>query len=44
MTLNSSEIALLMSELSFEDTFIQDVTEHDIHSFTRSLFSRKEKA
>ncbi len=44
MTLNSSEIALLMSELSFEDTFIQDVTEHDIHSFTLSLFSRKEKA
>ncbi len=44
MALNASEIALLMSELSFEDTFIQDITEHDFHSFTLSLFSRKEKA
>ncbi|MGN0906581.1 MAG: NFACT RNA binding domain-containing protein [Bullifex sp.] len=44
MALNASETELIMSELTFEDTFIQDVTEHDIHSFTLSLFGKKEKA
>lgn len=44
MALNANEIALLLSELDFSDTFIQDIVEHDFHSFTMCLFSKKEKA
>ena len=44
MALNANEIALLISELDFSDTFIQDIVEHDFHSFTMCLFSKKEKA
>ncbi len=44
MSINASEMALLLSELSFEDTYIQSVTEHDFKSLTFSLFSRTEKA
>lgn len=42
--LNSNEIRLLLSELDLEGSFIQKVTEHDYHSFTLSMFSRREKA
>lgn len=44
MSINANEIALLLSELSFKDTFIQSVTEHDFKSLTFSLFSKTEKA
>ncbi|MCR5732872.1 MAG: NFACT RNA binding domain-containing protein [Sphaerochaetaceae bacterium] len=44
MSINANEMALLLSELSFEDTFIQSVTEHDFKSLTFSLFSKQEKA
>ncbi len=44
MSINANEMALLLSELSFEDTYIQSVTEHDFKSLTFSLFSRTEKA
>lgn len=42
--LNSNEIRLLLSELDLEGSFIQKVTEHDYHSFTLSMFSKREKA
>ena len=44
MALNANEVKLLISELDFNDTFIQDIVEHDFHSFTMCLFSKKEKA
>ena len=44
MALNANEINYLISELDFNDTFIQDIVEHDFHSFTMCLFSKQEKA
>lgn len=44
MAINANEMALLLSELPLKDSVIQAVTEHNIHSFTLSLFSRSEKA
>lgn len=41
---NSSEIALLLSELPLKNSVIQGVREHDYHSFTLELFSQEEKA
>jgi len=44
MALNYKEMGLLLRELPLSESFIQGVTEHDIHSFTLSLFSKSEKA
>ena len=44
MSLNWKELELILSELPLKDSYIQKVTEHDIHSLTLSMFSREEKA
>ena len=44
MAINANEMTLLLSELPFTDSVIQDVSGHDFHSFTLSLFSKSEKA
>ncbi len=44
MSINSNELALLLSEMPLKDSFIQSVTEHDFHSLTFSLFSKSAKA
>lgn len=42
--INWRELELLLSELPLENSYIQKVTEHSVHSFTLSMFSREEKA
>ena len=44
MSLNWRELELILSELPLEGSYIQKVTEHSIHSFTLSMYSREEKA
>lgn len=44
MSLNWKEVEKILSELPLKDSYIQKVTEHDIHSLTLSMFSREEKA
>ena len=44
MSLNWKELQLLISEMPLKGSFIQDITEHTLHSFTFSLFSREEKS
>lgn len=44
MSLNWKELELILSELPLKDSYIQKVTEHDVHSLTLSMFSREEKA
>ena len=44
MSLNWKELELLLSELPLEGSYIQKITEHDIHSFTFSMYSKSEKA
>ena len=42
--LNYKEVELLLSEIPFQDSYIQDIRESDYHSFTISFFNRTEKA
>ena len=42
--INWKELELLLSELPLENSYIQKVTEHSVHSFTLSMYSREEKA
>lgn len=42
--LNYREVSLLLSEIPFQNSYIQDVRESDFHSFTLSLFNKEEKA
>lgn len=42
--LNWKEVHKVLSEVSFQNSFIQNVTEHDLHSYTFSLFNKNEKA
>ncbi len=42
--INWKELELILSELPLEGSYIQKVTEHDVHSFTLSMFSPTEKA
>ena len=44
MSLNWRELELILSELPLEGSYIQKVTEHSIHAFTLSMYSREEKA
>lgn len=44
MSLNWRELELLLSELPLEGSWIQKITEHDVHSFTLSMYSREERA
>ncbi len=44
MSLNWKEVELILSELPLVDSYIQKVTEHDVHSLTLSMFSKEEKA
>ena len=44
MSLNWKELELILSELPLEGSYIQKITEHDIHSFTFSMYSKSEKA
>ena len=44
MSLNWKELELILSELPLEGSYIQKITEHDIHSFTFSMYSKTEKA
>ena len=44
MSLNWKELEKILSELPLLDSYIQKVTEHDIHSLTLSMFSKEEKA
>lgn len=44
MSLNWRELELILSELPLENSYIQKVTEHTIHAFTLSMYSREEKA
>ena len=44
MSLNWRELELLLSELPLEGSWIQKITEHDVHSFTFSMYSRQERA
>ena len=44
MSLNWRELELILSELPLEGSYIQKVTEHSIHSFTLSMYSKEEKA
>ena len=44
MSLNWKELELLLSELPLEGSYIQKITEHAIHSFTFSMYSKSEKA
>ncbi|MBQ0071445.1 MAG: DUF814 domain-containing protein [Spirochaetales bacterium] len=44
MGVNWKELELLLSELPLEDSYIQKITEHDVHSFTMHLFHKTEKA
>lgn len=42
--INWKELELLLSEMPLVDSYIQKITEHDVHSFTLHFFSRTEKA
>ena len=42
--LNYKEVELLLSEIPFQDSYIQDIRESDYHSFTLSLFNKDKKA
>ncbi len=42
--LNYREVELLLSEIPFQDSYIQDVRESDYHSFTLFFFNRIKKA
>ena len=44
MMLNYKEVELLLSEIPFQDSYIQDIRESDYHSFTLSFFNKEEKA
>lgn len=44
MALNWKELELILSEIPFEGSYVQDITEHDYHSFTLSLFHSTKKA
>ncbi|MDY5932191.1 MAG: NFACT RNA binding domain-containing protein [Candidatus Ornithospirochaeta sp.] len=44
MGLNFRELGLILSELPLENSYIQKVTEHSVHSLTLSLFNDREKA
>lgn len=44
MSINWKELELILSEMPLKDSFIQKVTEHNVHSFTLSLFNKEEKA
>ena len=44
MSLNWRELELILSELPLENSYIQKVTEHSIHSFTLSMYSQSDKA
>ncbi len=44
MALNWKELDLLLSEMPLKDSFIQDITEHSVHSFTLSLFNNNSKS
>ena len=42
--INWKELELLLSEMPLVGSYIQRVTEHDVHSFTLHFFSKEEKA
>ena len=42
--LNYKEVELLLNEIPFIDSYIQDIREKDYHSFTLSFFNKREKA
>ena len=42
--INYKEVELLLSEIPFQDSYIQDIRESDYHSFTLSFFNKEEKA
>ncbi len=44
MAVNYKELELLLSEIPLVGSYVQDVTEHDYHSFTLSLFNSEKKA
>ncbi len=44
MAINWKELEKILSELPLEGSYIQDITEHDYHSFTLSLFEKERKA
>ena len=42
--INWKELEKLLSEMPLSGSYIQKITEHDVHSFTLHFFSREEKA
>ncbi len=44
MAINWKELEKILSELPLKGSYIQDITEHDYHSFTLSLFEKEKKA
>ena len=42
--INWKELELLLSEMPLVGSYIQRITEHDVHSFTLHFFSKEEKA
>ena len=44
MAINWKELERILSELPLRGSYIQDITEHDYHSFTLSLFEKERKA
>lgn len=44
MGVNWKELELLLSELPLLDSYVQKVTEHDVHAFTLHFFHKEEKA
>ena len=43
-TINWKELELLLSEMPLENSYVQKITEHSVHSFTIHFFSKEEKA